>query len=274
MKIQPLSEIKCIDNESVQKLSRVKGDFQFTISGNGNAGIIHSGKFKFEPLDNPELIITKKIKRRTIKQLKTLKALESLLFWAHNEVYPPTSDMLYGFHQIIIKMTGIMRIDPSCGEYVLISTSSPMCTTKDMNRFINTAFILLIESDLPDDMIDPVTQRNLPQIFHEWYLNITSETYPLDVISSWNRYLQEFPYDEFNGKYISERGTGLTEQIHILSRGAYPEFSKCPWNWIHGSTYIHRRIHNEGWSPIIKDYPHMKNKVITAYKKAGIEFKE
>ena len=207
-------------------------------------------------------------KRRTPKQLATLKALEALLFYANHKVYPPSSELLYGYHQVILDMTGIMREDPTSGHVVRVTTSSPLCTTADMNRFIATAFQLILDADVPESWIEPATSLSAKGLYRQWYLRMWHTPDVLEGVKTWDDYLRLFPYDEFNVVARTEAGTGRTQKIHIISRGANTAAIDEPWNWIHGATSIHHRIHKEGWKNVLREYPHMVSKVNLAREMA------
>lgn len=202
-------------------------------------------------------------KRRTIKQLATLKAIESLLYWSHNNMFPPRSTDLAGYHQSIMELAGIRELDPSCGKAVLLTTSNPRCTTEHMNRFIEIAVTLAIESDLPPNMIEPATEMDFITLYREWYKARTA-TADCDGLTK-DEYKKRFPYDEFN--CIAE--TEDLQIMHIVSKGAGADVIDESWNWIRGPSYLHIQIqHQHGWEPILQEFPHIIPKVERAREMA------
>ncbi len=200
-------------------------------------------------------------KRRTLTQIATLKAIESLLFWAHNQIFPPSSGLLDGFHEVIIESTGIHRVDPSSGKMVRISTSSHLCTTADMNQFIETAIQFVLDADIPHTMYIPAAEKDFSKLYREWY-KIRSLDDGMDDIT-WEEYCRRIPYDEFNCVGATE---GL-QKMHIVSRGADAAAIDESWNWIRGPVSIHLQIqHQHGWGPVLQEFPHVIPKVERARK--------
>jgi len=169
-------------------------------------------------------------------QKQTLRAMEALMYWSDYNQYPPESKLLSGYHEVVIETTNIKKEDPVSGKMIRISTSSPLCTTADMNRFIDTAVMFLLEADIPPNMIEPISEKNFVQIYKEWYKFRSVDSGSIDDIKNWDEYCRRFPYDEFLCVLVPEKGTGQTQKIHIVSRGAAADAIDEPWNWIRGST--------------------------------------
>ena len=266
-RLQVLPESKDRMYPTIKKWADERKKVRFTISGEGH--IIGTEKGGWIIIDTvgceaADLTLEAWYKRRTLNQLNTLKALEALLFYANHEMYPPKSEMLYGYHQVIMELTGIRRQDPYSGKVVMVTTSMEMCTTVDMHRFISTAFRLILECDsLPPGMIEPATNMNVKMLYRAWYQKATEDEALYAGIKSWDDYLELFPYDEFHLVARNEAGTGATQKIHIVSRGAEHAAIDEPWNWIHGATSVHEKIHNSliGWEGVLHEFPHMTQKV-------------
>lgn len=202
-------------------------------------------------------------KKRTLTQLATLKSIESLLYWAHNGTFPISSTLLDGFHEVILEAAGITREDPSSGKTVRISTSSHLCTTADMNRFIEIAIGFVLDADIPHTMIEPAAQMDFRKLYQEWYKMRAMEPDMDDI--TWEEYCRRFPYDEFNCIGATE---GL-QKMHIVSRGADAAAIDESWNWIRGPESIHIRIqHQHGWGPVLQEFPHVIPKVERARQMA------
>lgn len=202
-------------------------------------------------------------KKRTLTQLATLKAIESLLYWAHNGTFPLSSTLLDGFHSVIMEAAGIMRMDDECGKYMRITTSSRLCTTADMNRFIEVAIQFVLDADIPHTMTMPALEMDFRKLYQEWY-KIRSLEPDMDNIT-WEEYCVRYPYDEFNCISNTE---GL-QKMHIVSRGSDVTAIDESWNWIRGPESIHIRIqHQHGWGPVLQEFPHIIPKVERARQMA------
>lgn len=200
-------------------------------------------------------------KRGTPTQKQTLRALEALLYWANHDQYPPKSELLHDIHEEIIAQTGIYKESPVTGKPVRVSTSSPLCTTGNMNQFIDTAITFLLDADVPPNLIDPISEKDFVTLYKEWYKTRSVDAETIDNISNWEEYCRVFPYDEFTCIAVNEMGTGQTQKIHIVSRGSAPTEVDEPWNWIRGATSIHNKIHNLGWPVVLAEFPHLIPKV-------------
>jgi hypothetical protein len=261
-RIQILSESKEKMKPSILRWMGERKKIRFAMTGEGIIDSVGEGGWLYvTPHQAADIHIETWYRRKTPTQQATLKALEALLFWAHNGIYPPKSEMLAGFHEVILEVTNIMRMDPTCGRRVMVRTSSPLCTSSDMNEFIRTAFVLLMESDVPDHLIEPITDRNPTEIYRAWYTEYSVDEAAYTGIETWEDYLERFPFDEFFAVSRNEAGTGATQQMHIVSRGADKAAIDEPWNWIHGATSVHQRQHQVGWGPILQEFPHIAPKV-------------
>lgn len=259
-RIQILPESKERMKPSLLRWLGEKKKIRFTLSGEATIKALGEGGWVLlAPDQAAEIYLETWYKKKLPTQLATLKALEALLFWSHNNIYPPKSEMLAGFHEVILETTNIMRMDPTCGRRVMVRASN--ATTADMNEFIRTAFVLLLEADVPEHLIEPITERNPSEIYRAWYAEYSVSEVAYTGIKTWEDYLERFPFDEFFAVSRNEAGTGATQKMHIVSRGADPTSIDEPWNWIHGATSVHQRQHQIGWDPILQEFPHIAPKV-------------
>ena len=201
-------------------------------------------------------------KRRTLTQLATLKAIESLLYWANYDMFPAKSTDLAEIHQVIMNHAGLYHDDAKFGR-LMVTTSSNHCTTVHMNRFIEVAIQFLLEADVPHTMVEPAAQMNFQELYREWY-KLRSLDEDMDDIT-WEEYKKRVPFDEFNCVQATED----CQKMHIISRGAQPDAIDESWNWIRGPESIHIRIqHQKGWGPVLQEFPHLIPKVERARKMA------
>jgi hypothetical protein len=243
------------------KKVKVTVSFDAYISGTMKPGIIMFGGGS-EPA---EVNIRTWYKRRSLSQLATLKALESILFWAMEGKHALNSKWLWPIHQGIMEEVGERVSNPVCGNKpILVTTSSEYCDTYMMNKFIDCAVDHILEYELPQTLVEPLSKKRLSDIFREWFIaRFVQED--IDGISSWDEYKTRFDFCEFT----FTRNIEPLDQIHIVSRGSDKKDIDAPWNWIHGRHSIHMRTHAYGWDAILKEFPHIIPKVKRARDLAG-----
>jgi hypothetical protein len=242
---------------------------RFSFSGEGKIIATEAGGWLVIESEPSDIRIETWYKRGTPTQKQTLRALEALLYWANFDQYPPKSELLHDIHEEIIAQTGIYKESPVTGKPVRVSTSSPLCTTGDMNRFVDTAISFLLDADVPPTLIDPISEKDFVGLYREWYKQRSIDPESIDNIKNWEEYCARFPYDEFNCIAVNELGTGQTQKIHIVSVGAETGARDEAWNWIRGATSIHTKIHQLGWPAVLQEYPHLIPKVERARDMAG-----
>lgn len=199
-------------------------------------------------------------KKRSITQLNTLKALEAFLYWSMEGDYPLKSELLWAIHEGIIEEADIR--DQETGAR--IRTSSPVCTTAHMNRFIEIALNHLAEAQIGDDLKCLLfSDQPLSVLFTNWIRQRMIET-DIDDIKSWAEYKSRFQFCEATFVYADD-----LVQAHIVSRGANAAAIDKPWNWLRIRNSIHQRQHQYGWDELIREYPHLKPKIDRAREKAG-----
>lgn len=262
-RIQILPESKDRMREVVKRWKNEGKKVRFSFSGEGHIIGTEPGGWLVIEGDAADIRLETWYKRGTLTQKATLRAMEALLYWTNYNQYPASSELLKGYHQALMEDTDIKREDPVSGHRVLVTTSSPMCTTVDMNNFIDTAIHWLLMADIPPNMIEPISEKDFKGIYHEWYKARSVDPSSIDNIKNWEEYCERFPYDEFLCVGINEKGTGQTQKIHIVSRGADISAVDEPWNWIRGATSIHDKIHNSnlGWTAVLHEFPHVAPKV-------------
>ncbi len=260
-RLQILPESKERMHPFVKRWIEENKKLRFNLSGVGVIDFTEAGGYLViagEPMD---IRLETWYQRRTLTQLQTLKSLEALLYWANHNAYPASSDLLYGYHQVIVEESNIRREDPASGHRVLITTSSPLCTTADMNQFIDLAIHFLLVADVPPNMVEPIANKDFKTLYKEWYKARSVDPETNDNIKTWEEYCERVQYDEFLCVAINEKGTGETQKIHIVSRGASADSIDESWNWIRGATSIHQKIHQHGWDPVLHEFPHIAPKV-------------
>ncbi len=211
-----------------------------------------------------DLMLETWYQKRSLTQLNTLKALESLIYQIDYQRKPKSSDLDF-IHQGILEMANIKIENPWTKHVSLVRTSMAECTTSHMNRFIEVALEELSLRDLEDDIRDAMFDRPISEIFKTWYKKRIVEN-DLDDIS-WNEYRKRIPYCEFTFK-PSVEGNPL-ERMHIISAGKDKMLYEKPWNWIHAQRHIHQKQHQYGWDAIMQDYPHIVPKIKRARERAS-----
>ena len=259
-RIQILPESKDRMKPSIMKWKAEGKRVRFSFAGEGTILGTEEGGWIVIDSDAADIHIETWYRRGTLTQLATLKALEALLYWSDYDQYPPSSELLWGYHEFLMNTANIMRKNEVTGQMVRITTSCPDCTSIDMNKFIDIAIDELLTRDIPESMVDLASQKSFKDLYREWYRVRSTET-DLESIKNWDEYRRVFPYCEFTCIRVPEAGTGLTQQIHIVSRGSSPQNIDEPWNWIHGLTTIHQKIHKFGWDVVLQEFPHMIPKV-------------
>ncbi|RLC32366.1 MAG: hypothetical protein DRH37_00730 [Deltaproteobacteria bacterium] len=270
-RVQILPESKERMRPYIKRWIEEEKRIRFAFTGEGVIVGTEQGGWLVIESDPAEIVLETWYKRGTPTQKQTLRALEALMYWSSHNTYPLKSEMLYGYHQVIMDTAGITRVDPASRKTVRVTTSCPLCTTADMNRFIDVAIEFLLEADLPPNMIEPTSEKNFKDLYREWYKWRSIDPSSIDHIKNWEEYCKVFPYDEFLCVLVPEKGTGQTQKIHIVSRGAAADAIDEPWNWIRGATSIHQKIHQYGWEGVLEEYPHLIPKVERARKLAGMK---
>jgi len=229
----------------------------FTITGEGVLSPTVDGSvLKIDGEQLAEVMLETWYKRRTLNQLNTLKAVESLIYQI-DYGRKPTGDDLDDIHEGILEHANFQIKNEFTGAFQLLRSSHKLCTTVHMNRFIEVAFEMLLERPIPEDIVDAIFKRPLSEIFKLWYEHRFVED-DLDKIS-WVEYRERFPYCEFT----MEMGTDFdpTERMHIISAGSDKGVYEFSWNWFHAKRSIHKLQHDKGWAAVITRYPHVKEKI-------------
>ena len=203
-------------------------------------------------------------KKRTITQISTLKALEAFLYWSQEGDYPQKSDQLWAIHEGIIEEADIR--DPETGAR--IRTSSPICTTQNMNRFIEIALNHLAQSEINDDLKDRLTDQKLSTLFTTWIQQRMIDK-DIDNIKNWDEYKERFQFCEATFQHRDD-----LVQAHIVSRGANAAVIDEPWNWLRIRNDIHQLQHQNGWDGILAEFPHLRAKVERARNMASLKDSE
>lgn len=222
--------------------------FSCIIEGFEPGGII---KFKAVPED---AVVTFETwyKKRTITQINTLKALESFLFWTQEGEYPQKSTQLWAIHEGILEEADLR--DEETGAR--IRTSSPVCTTQHMNRFIEVALNHLAEAQITEDLKSKLfSDQPLSVLFTSWIKSRMVER-DIDSIKNWAEYKERFRFCEATFMYTDD-----LVQAHIVSRGANAAVIDEPWNWIRLRHTIHAKQHQNGWDHIMAEFPHLVPKI-------------
>jgi hypothetical protein len=260
--IQPVSKLDMKDNLIRWMKESKQLDFTVTFTATIQE-LLPGGRVVLSPLQElNESIVTMETwyKKRTLTQINTLKALEAFLFWAHEGEYPQKSDQLWAIHEGIIEEADIR--DPQ--TQVRIRTSSPVCTTEHMNRYIEIALNHLAEAQITDDLRSKIfSDQPLSVLFTSWIKTRMVEK-DIDDIKSWAEYKERFRYCEATFMYTDD-----LVQAHIVSRGANAAAIDEPWNWIRLRNDVHMLQHQHGWDKILFEYPHLIPKVQRARAKAG-----
>lgn len=199
-------------------------------------------------------------KKRTITQINTLKALEAFIYWCQEGEYPQKSTQLWAIHEGIIETADVR--DEETG--VRIRTSSPVCTTQHMNRYIEIALNILADSQITEDLKATLfSDQKLSVLFTSWIKSRMVEK-DIDDIKNWAEYKDRFQYCEATFKYTDD-----LVQAHIVSRGANAAAIDEPWNWMRLRHDVHTMQHQYGWDKILAEFPHLIPKVQRARAKAS-----
>ncbi|MCK5601505.1 hypothetical protein KAR91_06545 [Candidatus Pacearchaeota archaeon] len=269
-KIHPIGKISFYPasreevRDNIKRWYKEKQKISFVITGEAiiETGNEHGEIFLTTPegqLAGNDIVLKTWYKRRTLSQLNTLKALESIIYQCDNGVVPVVAENdLWFIHQGIIELAGLTIYNSFTDSYIKLTSSSPMCDTVAMNRFIEIALDELSKRSIPENVRDSLFDQPIKNIFINWYKKrmILDD---INHIKNWDSYREMFPWCEFTIKRGTEDAPLI--QMHIVSKGSATDLRDEPWNWLHASQHIHKKQHDLGWGPILQDYPHMKGKI-------------
>lgn len=259
--VQPVSKIDMKDNLVRWFKEGKQLDFTMTFTATISE-LLPGGMLKLIPSEETNgsvVTIETWYKKRTLTQISTLKALEAFIYWAQEGEYPQKSDHLWAIHEGILEEADLR--DEETGAR--IRTSSPVCTTQHMNRFIEIALNHLAEAEITEDLKAKLfSDQPLSVLFTSWIKSRMVER-DIDRITSWKEYKARFNYCEATFMHTED-----LVQAHIVSRGANAAIIDEPWNWIRLRHSIHTMQHQNGWDKILAEFPHLIPKVERARAKA------
>jgi len=200
-----------------------------------------------------------------------------LRFIAWAEVgHKPTEEDMWWHIEDAIDRYAPEKEHPITKKYTKVRPGDPRLTTREMSMMIEGVLNELAQMDIPDFVLNSIgpDMKKLWESWYTWRYNEVEED-PLFLDESnmdWEEYCEAHPVCELSGTPGTEQDP--LERMHIVSGGSDLADYEKPWNWIRAKHSIHRWQHNNGWTPILKAYPHVKGKIMRARnlaKKKGLE---
>jgi len=257
-----------IENDNPNKMYGVIG-FTAEIAGTASGGVVHLA------ISDLNLDLESKYKVHTRASQNTLFGIIRFITWAELGHKPKTEDMFWNTEAIIENYAPRMKHEVS-GEERPLRPGDPRLDTKGMSMMIQGALNELSQMHIPDYVMDSVgpDMKKLWTAWYEWRYSL-GEGDPLfddEKQMSWDEYREWHPTCEFTGLGGSIEDPLI--RMHIVSGGSDKADYEQPWNWIHAKQSVHSRQHDNGWTPVLKDHPHMNGKIKRARvlaKKKGLE---
>ena len=224
--------------------------FTATITGMKPGGVI-----ELSPTAGEESIVLLEThyRKRTIKQLNPLKALEAFIFWCQEGEYPQKSEELWLIHEAIMEAVNVRADSPFGDRGVLITCRSPLCTREIMNKYIEFALQILAGQDIDNNLKDKLfTDLPLSDLFNTWIRQRMVEK-DISEITGYEEFAKRFPFCMATF-YAGED----LDIAHIQSKGARPDLADNPQNWLRLKHSIHMLQHSSGWDAVLEEFPHLK----------------
>ena len=224
----------------------------------------------FTKIENKEVVITGVFKtqeiERTYKQVKTVWKLVRCIWDSQNidpetgRVVPPTKEDLYNFYTDLLEEYAEKRESTLHSDKLIpihISNADTIAGAKFIQGLMHH---LANYCQLPDYMQTKV--RGLLTVWEQWRGTLQED--PLDYYGS----IQDW-YDRHTVSQASFKG-GVIQKAHIVSKGADEKDIDEPWNWIALLESEHIDLqHAKGWDAFLKEYPHLRGRVLRAREIAG-----
>jgi len=239
----------------------------FTLEFNANVVRTQQGGIIDFITDRVEVRAKKKSKEKSREQQNLLRGIERLIFFAENG-REPLSQEINNIHEALLELYAPRKPSPIGDGKIIIRTGDPDLTTKGMAKIIWGAWNELCLLDIPKELSDTI-ETDLKHVWDavkKWKTDTYYETIrEIESSMSFEEYKITHPICEFTGKHGTIEDP--LERVHLISKGASPEFYEEPWNYVMGLHSIHRRIHDNGWQGVLNDYPHLRRKYKDAFTK-------
>lgn len=245
---------------------------QYHLSITGNAILVGtcSGGGLELAVDFCEVAMSRKRERRSLSANNTLRGIERMI-WFSLYGNDPTDKELDEIHEDLLAEYA-PKVASKLTDAMIPMRSSAM-DSKQMSVFIDDCLAHLATMDVPETVYAAMG-RSIRALYHEWYewRYSNGEDVIKDLVPrTWPKYKMRYPYCEFC--FTGPTANDPLERMHIVSVGDEKQFENEPWNWIHSHSSHHQGVmHQKGWSALLAQFPHMRNKVAAAYKLAGKDF--
>lgn len=194
--------------------------------------------------------------KRSFKQNNAVWKLVTVIFEAENG-RRPSHEELYETYTDLIDIYADQRVNKRTGQLRRVHISE--ANTVEGADFIDgLLYHLATECSLKPDL-----QADVRDVLYEY------ETWKgKQKIESLKT------LDDVRKKIVWSEASGRRENLeihHILSRGAFPQFTDKAWNLLVLTRDEHRFFHDHGWTEFLDKYPHLKDRVNQAYNRIGEE---
>lgn len=210
-------------------------------------------------LENPTVEIETWNAARSMAQHTTLRGIERFVAWAMLGRKPTDRECEF-VHEAVLEEAAPEILNPVTGT--MMPKRSSMMSVVEISACIEHAMVMLGLQDISDKVMAEIG-GDMKRLWDAWYTwRYEQEEDPLfeaEQNMSWDEYSGRHPICEICG--IGPRDGDPLERQHIVSGGSAPADYEKPWNWIHGHHSHHRYQHDEGWSMLLNQHPHMRGKV-------------
>lgn len=203
---------------------------------------------------------TKRLK--TYDQCKTVFALITLYFFIIKGRYPTESEKALVYSKLLWQYAPRTEDPLNPDETVPIPLSE--MSVQQAAIFINSIMgeIYEYKNGLTD-----YQEIELKRLFEEFYgANGFGENNPIDYDSEGNLLTEAEWRLKNNFSFASGIQDETLQLHHILSRGAFPQYADCAWNWIMLTDDEHNRMfHDHGWEYFLNIFPHCARRIKEAF---------
>lgn len=201
-----------------------------------------------------EATIDAAFQKRSFKQLNAVWKLVTIIFEAENG-RKPSDEEKYECYCDLLDIYAPQRVNKRTGQLRRVHVSEG--NTVEIAELIDgLLYHLATLCNLHPDL-----QADVRAVIYEY--SMWRAKNQIEYLQTLEDVRQHIVWSEASGRREN------LEIHHILSRGAFPQYTDCAWNLLVLTRDEHRFFHDHGWSMFLEKYPHLKEKVDLAFRKAG-----
>lgn len=225
------------------------------------------GYIRFALQENPTFTFKEHRPIRTKAQNDTLRGIERFIAWTMDGE-KPTDDDCQEIHEAIIQ--AVMPLVTNKYNGCQYHKRTEDATITELARCIEYGLNWLACTDIPDEVVVSIgkSMKDTWASWYKWrYEQALDPLFEYENEMDWDTYRENHPVCELCG--IGHSDIDPLERQHIVSGGSNIAAYEYPWNWLHSHHSHHANQHQEGWEPLLKEFPHIVGKVERAQKLAA-----